>query len=976
MRNKTIYIATQYKISVYFAMRLRHNRIFKGNCMRTWKQSAVFAIITLALACTACPTDGDGGGKGGGDDDGVIPNALVSKWYLNADDEEPAFEITSANKFLIAGDTYDVSVSGSAVTLKYDDKAVGSFVYSIIDGKLVITDAADIGKFIKYLSPLEKKAPPPPPPPNDPLVGEWYSKATDILAFEITSDRKFIYQAIIYDMSVSRNTIELKFGGVSVGTFNYAVSGDQMLILSGTGTTGTAISLLSPLEKMTDKIAEPGQQMVFHFELISGGANNGTYRLRMANQWALKSAVIIPGVYEGKPVTEIGSTDDYYNGAFNGANIRAVYIPSSVKSIGGYTFSDCGSLENITFGAGSQLKTIGNGAFSGCGDLAGVAIPSGVTSIGDYAFYGCESLASVTIPAGVTAVGEYAFYGCESLAGITIPASVTAVGDYAFYGWTSSQTINVMGFTNEAAADDAWGENWRGGCEAVIVYPNHVHQWGEWEVTIPATCISEGKQTKTCALDPSHTETLTISINPNAHEWNEVPVIIPPTCTEEGEESIVCKLCGEQSKTITPSLGHDYGAWTVTSDPTCTTAGVNTRTCSHDLSHTETQSWGAINPDGHQWEWGSTATVTTDGVEGDICVHNSSHTKNTVFAYATGTPGLDYELIGNTNTWRVRKGTVSSGEVHIPAYHRQDAQSPYLPITEIGSASDSQFNGAFCNTGITTVTIPASVTEIGNYAFNDCISLTGITIPAGVTYIGEWTFWNCYNLTSVTIPSGVTEIGEGMFRECYNLASITIPVSVTSIGSGAFYNCTSLTGITIHAGVTSIGIGAFNNCGGLITVDAANPNYASENGILYNKAKTALIQAPEGVSNVTIPPSVTSVDDIAFQSCGNLKTVTFAAGSQLTTIGSNAFYGCSSLTGITLPATVTSIGSGAFAFCFSLTTITIPASVTTVGEYVFSYWSSSQTINVAGHTSEAAADAAWGTDWRGGCDATINYLGQ
>ena len=127
-------------------------------------------------------------------------------------------------------------------------------------------------------------------------------------------------------------------------------------------------------------------------------------------------------------------------------------------------------------------------------------------------------------------------------------------------------------------------------------------------------------------------------------------------------------------------------------------------------------------------------------------------------------------------------------------------------VTAIG---DYAFIGC---TGLTSITIPSSVTSIGEGAFAYCSGLTSITIPSSVTSIGKWAFAYCTGLTSITIPSSVTTIGESAFNNCTGLTSVTIPSSVTTIGSKAFYGCTGITSVTIPSSVTAIGDGAFAGC--------------------------------------------------------------------------------------------------------------------------------------------------------------------
>ena len=190
------------------------------------------------------------------------------------------------------------------------------------------------------------------------------------------------------------------------------------------------------------------------------------------------------------------------------------------------------------------------------------------------------------------------------------------------------------------------------------------------------------------------------------------------------------------------------------------------------------------------------------------------------------------------------------------------------------------------NYKLTSVTIPSSVTSIGDNAFNNCTGLTSVTIPSSVTSIGVGAFSNS-GLTSIIIPGSVTIINDNDFSYCYSLASVTIPSSVTSIGGSAFNHCTGLTSVTIPSSVTSIGGSAFNNCTGL--------------------------------TSVGIPSSVTRIDSYAFNKCTGLTSVTIP--NSVTTISNYTFYNCSGLTSVTIPSSVTSIGYGAFDHCNKLTSV-------------------------------------------------------
>ena len=358
------------------------------------------------------------------------------------------------------------------------------------------------------------------------------------------------------------------------------------------------------------------------------------------------------------------------------------------------------------------------------------------------------------------------------------------------------------------------------------------------------------------------------------------------------------------------------------------------------------------------------------------------------------------------------------------AFHRCEKLTSITIPSSITSISYRAFSEC---TGLKSITIPGSVTSIGSYAFSDCLNLTSITIPDSVTSIGNNAFCNCPSLTSITIPDSVTSIGNGAFDSCSGLTSITIPDSVTSIGDSAFSDCTGLSSITIPGSVTSIGSYAFYGCSGLKSVTiqdgvtsigddafrgsgltsikipssvkrintgafAGTPILTKQKN--YNlkyvekwlvscktSASTAKIQAGTvgiadsgfyncaSLTSITIPDSVTSIGYEAFSGCSKLNSITVAGNNKhyisdngilfnknkselicypagktdesyavpdgVTSIGNGAFEECTGLTSITIPDSVTSIGIYAFYNCSGLTSITIPGSVTSIGRLAF-----------------------------------------
>ncbi len=205
---------------------------------------------------------------------------------------------------------------------------------------------------------------------------------------------------------------------------------------------------------------------------------------------------------------------------------------------------------------------------------------------------------------------------------------------------------------------------------------------------------------------------------------------------------------------------------------------------------------------------------------------------------------------------------------------------------------------------LSSVTIPNTVTQIGNNAFANS-AITGLTLPNGLTTIGfstdtsigGGTFLLCKNLKTINLPSTLTRLAHSTFQDS-GLESITLPSSLNKIEDYVFAFCTGLTSVTIPSSVTEIGNDAFLACSAL--------------------------------TQINIPSTVNSIGEYAFSNCNALTSLTIP--SAISVISDSAFAGCSSLTNITIPEGVTTIGNRAFGACSGVTSITIPSTVEYIGD--------------------------------------------
>ena len=259
---------------------------------------------------------------------------------------------------------------------------------------------------------------------------------------------------------------------------------------------------------------------------------------------------------------------------------------------------------------------------------------------------------------------------------------------------------------------------------------------------------------------------------------------------------------------------------------------------------------------------------------------------------------------------------------------------------------------------LTSISIPSTVTTIGQFAFAGCSKLTSVTLPENIKYIAYAQFQNCTSLESITLPSGLTTIKQNAFSGCSKLSSINLPDGLGKIGPYAFDGCSALTHIdlpeaytvideeafygsgltslTLSSDITEIGEGAFGNCTALTSVTT------------YGDSKLAKIgnfafSSDEQLATFMMPGRVREIGEGAFKYC-SLSKVSFS--NDLEVLGDDAFYG-NKLTEVEIPSSITSLGS-VFTECASLTKVTLPNTLESL-KRTFSGCSALESIDLPEH---------------------------
>jgi len=517
--------------------------------------------------------------------------------------------------------------------------------------------------------------------------------------------------------------------------------------------------------------------------------------------------------------------------------------------------------------------------------LISVVLPQSLTAIGDYAFNLCLNLKSCAIPSSVTSIGDCAFSCCEGLTNISIPSSVVSIGRLAFNACLGLTLVN-----------------------SYLLIPVDLSS-----VQDVFTKINE----TTCILNvPYGTKLLYAAAN----QWKDFVNIVERPGFKLSATTV--NIAATQGSKATVDITSNV-TWTASSDQAWLTVSPNSGTANQTLTFTVAANTSVSRT--------AKVTVSATGVEPQLITVTQAAGSASITVTAGGLKALFTANELSTITKLTLAGTIDARDfktmrddmpllsevdisgVTIAAYTGTEGTVKGSKTYPANAVPEDAFYYASVDYGkkLTCIQLPLNLVSIGDEAFEYCTKLSGtLTIPSSVTSIGEYAFWGC-KYSSVFISSAVLLIGNGAFNGIIN--SITVDPLNPNYSSidGVLFNkiqtiilqcpTSRLGNYTIPSSVATIGNGAFALC--------------------------------EGLTSIILPPSVQVVGFDAFEGCVGLSSVIIP--SSVISIGGYSFSFCTGLTTLSIPSSVTSIGYDAFANCSGLTTLSIPSSVVSIGEYTF-----------------------------------------
>ncbi|MGG1616262.1 leucine-rich repeat protein [Paenibacillus sp. NRS-1781] len=518
------------------------------------------------------------------------------------------------------------------------------------------------------------------------------------------------------------------------------------------------------------------------------------------------------------------------------------------------------------------LEVIGESSFSDLAKLEQITLPSTVTEIGDNAFARDTALKAMHLPDGLTRIKQGAFRETNNLVSINIPNNVTEIGDHAFYLTTSLKEIKLPGNLNDIGRA-AFSSS---GIRSVEI-PDSVTSIGDeafWGSRIASVKLGSGLLT---IGQRGFAETLISSI------------VIPDNVT-----TLAYSAFAENGKLSSVTIGKGL-----------------TEMGPQVFDSTESSSLKNI-----EVSVGNTAFSSQDGV-----LFNKD--KTTLVRYPAG-HGRDAYTVPDSVT-----------QIEDYAFHVAAHLSSITLTDGLQSIGQQAFDSSV---SLLSLTIPDSVKTIRKAAFTHSDKLEKVKLGDGVEELGAYAFAYNFKLTSIDLGKGVKKIGDYAFQYNSSLVEITFPDQVQSLGSNVLGNSERLSIVNIGKGVTSIGGNPFASSLMIKSVNVAQDNdfYASEDGVLLDKAKTNLILYPAAKPDASyqIPATVKEISNYAFQRAQFLTDIQFPEG--LLTIGTSAFSRTSNLKSVKLPDSLTEIGSFAFSDT-GMETIVLGSNLTKINDWAFAF---------------------------------------
>lgn len=609
--------------------------------------------------------------------------------------------------------------------------------------------------------------------------------------------------------------------------------------------------------------------------------------------------------------------------AFSGCTaLVSITIPDSVEQIEQRTFCDCTALKSVTFGAtsrdasSSNLRIIGQCAFQNCTSLVNITLPSKLEIIAEDAFTNCTSLISITIPQSVNHVENNVFIGCSSLKEFngkfatsdsrslvrdreliafapaslteyTIDSDVVAIVGHVFSGCNRLQTVNIPSSVESVDEFSFWE------CSALksITLPENVRFIGGsafWQCAslasvycksiTPPELGNDGVFDENKSGRKIYVPTIAVGDYKRAQHWSEYASAIEADKSEPiaTDWAIIGSNCSWDFATATPMT--ISGNYAIANGVTFDSDG--------EFKFAANGSWD-IN-------YGLDSSVLITAGKTYQGVLSGENIK-----IAAGTYNIKFSIYDAT--FMVERVEISTNHLIFYASTDGNVVTPYAADVFGANIVSNTYAG---DQGI--ITFDGDITKIGNSAFKQCNTLQAIIIPQSVTKIDHFAFTDCTNLTAINFPSGVTEIGNLAFNNCQSLESVVLPNSLTKIGTQAFYCCNSISSVTIPQSVTTISDNAFGFCASLAEFKG---KFASEDGRCLVVNGTLNSFASAGVTEYTIPSSVTTIGHYAMHNSALLTTVTIPQSVQ--TVGDGAFNGCISLASVYCKPTTPPTGGSA-----------------------------------------------------------------